>query len=125
GYNTYLNDNPQLTNRLYPGKSPIRIILERNSVIINEESIELTKNREQQLPHLMEILYEKNIQSVMVEGGRKTLDRFIAADLVDEMRVLIGNQVWGNGTLAPQIFQAPDEEILVRDNKIKTYLCKK
>lgn len=120
GYNTLVNDHPQLTNRLYPGKNPQKVILERAAVTIENERYNLS-NATPDLAELMQLFYRKGIQSVLVEGGRKTLDRFINANLVDEIRVLVGNQEWDNGVQAPTITGEPTEEYAVSDNKVKIY----
>ena len=100
GYNTYLNDRPQLTTRLWPGKSPARYIACRNTetaapidgfTLVSEEPAAALQR-----------LYDDKMQSVIIEGGRKTLDRYLAIGLWDEARVLTGNQTWGAGTEAPK-----------------------
>lgn len=116
GYQTMKNDQPQLTTRLYPGKNPQRFVMQRT----NEH---LSGNEYQILPMDIEkalrVMYEARIQSVIVEGGRKTLDRFIASGFWDEARILVGGQTWNGGLKAPQI-PSPfvSEEQCVDDNKI-------
>lgn len=117
GYNTMIHDKPQLTNRLYSGKNPVRFVMQRN---VNTSSYDdnysvLPEN----LIEAMHSLYCQNIQSLIVEGGRKTLERFLDAGLWDEARILIGNQQWGKGLKAPQINQIPDNEIVINDNIIR------
>src|SRR3546814_12157901 len=46
-------------------------------------------------------LYLMDIQSVIIEGGRKTLDLFIEAGLWDEARIFTSPHVWGAGVAAP------------------------
>ena len=48
-------------------------------------------------------LYEAKLQSVIVEGGRKVLDAFIASGLYDEVRILRSPQTLGSGLPAPAI----------------------
>ena len=48
-------------------------------------------------------LYERKIQSVIVEGGRKILDAFIASGLYDEVRILRSPQELGSGLPAPSV----------------------
>jgi len=115
GYNTAVNDKPQLTTRLYPGKNPKRYVMCRKN-----PGIDLTHYTQlaMDLPIAMQTLYENRVQSVIVEGGRKTLDRFIEAGLWDEARILTGSQCWGKGTKAPSL---PDQPHLVQqidDNHI-------
>ena len=48
-------------------------------------------------------LYERKLQSVIVEGGRQVLDAFIASGLYDEVRILRSPQTLGSGLRAPAI----------------------
>ena len=49
------------------------------------------------------IIYEKNIASVIIEGGRQTLQSFIDENLWDEARVFRGPSVLNDGIKAPKI----------------------
>src|SRR5699024_2193348 len=53
------------------------------------------------LEETCEILYRHEIQSVIVEGGSKTLQSFIDAGIWDEARVFTGKKEFGLGTKAP------------------------
>jgi diaminohydroxyphosphoribosylaminopyrimidine deaminase/5-amino-6-(5-phosphoribosylamino)uracil reductase len=127
GTNTVLHDNPKLNVRQWAGKSPIRIVLDKNLNIkgnyhildqsvktiiftevkdksqwlngINYEVIDFTINRPQQI---CEVLHKHNITSVLIEGGAKTLQSFIEADLWDEARVVTGKNNFGDGLKAPE-----------------------
>jgi diaminohydroxyphosphoribosylaminopyrimidine deaminase/5-amino-6-(5-phosphoribosylamino)uracil reductase len=48
-------------------------------------------------------LYLQDIQSVIIEGGTKTLQTFIDANLWDEARIFTANQIWGEGKKAPNL----------------------
>ena len=49
-------------------------------------------------------LYENDIQSVLVEGGTKTLQSFIDSSLWDEARIITNeNLIIENGINAPQM----------------------
>lgn len=99
GYNTYRNDQPQLTTRHYPGNSPKRYIMARQPERLTPiEGFTLLPD---DLPTAMERLYDERILSVIVEGGRKTLDQFIGAGLWDEARILTAPVRWGAGTPSP------------------------
>ncbi len=52
---------------------------------------------------ITEVLQRNKIQSVIVEGGRQTLQTFIDADLWDEARVFVGKNTFGEGVVAPKI----------------------
>lgn len=77
-------EHPQLTVRHWSGPSPKRLIVDR------------------QHPLNLESLYHHNIQSLIVEGGRKTLDSFLAQNLWDEIRVETNTRITATGgTRAP------------------------
>ncbi|MCR4810935.1 MAG: bifunctional diaminohydroxyphosphoribosylaminopyrimidine deaminase/5-amino-6-(5-phosphoribosylamino)uracil reductase RibD [Prevotella sp.] len=79
-------EHPQLTVRHWVGPSPKRLVIDR------------------QHPLNLESLYHHNIQSLIVEGGRKTLDSFLAQDLWDEIRVETNTMLTvTGGTRAPHL----------------------
>ena len=56
----------------------------------------------EQLPEkISDLLYRYQIQSIIIEGGRQTLQSFIDADLWDEARIFKGDIVLNQGTKAP------------------------
>lgn len=122
GFNTALKDNPRLTARLFPGKNPVRIVWDPKlelpmtqhllsdgvpTIIFNNEKegqeghLSYLKVEHGNLQGLLNKLYEQNIQSVIIEGGAKTLAQFIEQNLWDEARIVTGNMSIGNGILAP------------------------
>ena len=119
GYNTFLNDKPQLTNRLYAGKSPKRYIMTENP---DKEAFNLQKVGFEALPETLNealpLLFEAKIQSLIVEGGKTTLERFISANLWDEMRVLQGNIRWNRGVPAPIKPACCAETMQIENNQV-------
>lgn len=116
GYNTLVNDHPQLTTRLFPGKNPQRFVCQRNSDSSENSYYQtLPENPAEALQQL----YELKIQSVIVEGGRKTLQRFIDHQLWDEARILTGQQLWDSGVQAPHIEGVCIKEETVNENTIR------
>ena len=139
GANTVLNDNPQLNLRCAAGQPPLRIALfgrlpekreryhlfdrSQPTLIFNteldaeEENLTFVKiPTGQSLSYILDELYRRQVQSVMVEGGRRLLDRFLNAGLWDEARILIGNTTFGRGLPAPVIPRAADFTEQVGDN---------
>ena len=55
------------------------------------------------LPQVLKILYQENIQSVIVEGGVKTLNAFIEQNIWDEARILSSNEFWNDGIKSPEL----------------------
>lgn len=96
GTTTLLSDNPSLTSRLMPGKSPRPVIFDSQRISAPEmrESLNVFKRNpiildpQTGLGENMHVLFEKfGIISLMVEGGRRLLDSFVVAGLYDEIRV--------------------------------------
>lgn len=125
GTQTVIDDNPTLNVRDWTGNNPIRIVLDRKNRIPKESNIinddaktivisqehntsetdhilfETIDFKENSATEIVKTLYKHNIQSVIVEGGRQTLEMFINANLWDEARVFKGNVHLKNGTKAP------------------------
>jgi diaminohydroxyphosphoribosylaminopyrimidine deaminase/5-amino-6-(5-phosphoribosylamino)uracil reductase len=113
GYQTMANDQPQLTTREYPGKNPQRFVMQRGTEnIASLPYTPLPDNAQEAI----EKLYQLNIQSVIIEGGRKTLEKFIDAGLWDEARILVGNQTWGKGLPAPNTPGFIEKTVNIDDN---------
>ena len=122
GRGTAENDQPQLTTRLYPGKNPLRVVIDphlRAPVLGgNEDTMVFNCNKqgkenntefvlfktEDSLHEIVNKLYEKQILSVLVEGGPNTLHRFLDAGLYDEIRIIQSKTMRLNeGIAAPHI----------------------
>lgn len=126
GKNTALIDNPSLTSRSVSGNNPIKILIDKNldipssynifnkeapTLIFNEKitcknnhltyiQIDFSKNI---IPQITDRLYLEKIQSVIVEGGRKTLQDFIDFGLWDEAIITTSQNIIKNGTDAPYL----------------------
>lgn len=128
GTKTALMDNPSLTVRYVAGNNPTRILIDRTLKvpfgynIYNEEAQTIVfteSNTDFKAPHvefvhadfrdgkisisnILEELYKRNLQSLIVEGGSALLHSFIESDLWDEMQVEIVNGLrLGKGVFAP------------------------
>ena len=127
GYNTALRDNPSLTNRLWAGKNPLRVVLDRDMTIgkssklfdgaartvvftgvdvdadlsgVTYCKIDFGGNVAAQV---LEALNAMKVQSLIVEGGAATHKMFMDAGLWDEARVLVSSQMLGGGTSAVSV----------------------
>jgi diaminohydroxyphosphoribosylaminopyrimidine deaminase/5-amino-6-(5-phosphoribosylamino)uracil reductase len=128
GRKTVQNDNPSLTVREFSGVNPIRIIIDSQlqlseelnifsddapTIIFNRSRnevkgmIEWIKISETNTELILEELYKRNILSVFVEGGSRTLQYFIFGNVWDEARVIVGNTLFSEGTKAPTINKVP------------------
>lgn len=109
GARTLINDNPSLTTREYKGQSPNRFVIDtKNSINLTDFKIGNLEG-ETHLIHTDNIeavlaqLFEHNMQSVIIEGGCKTLQAFIDANAWDEARIIKGSQNISAGTKSPKI----------------------
>ena len=119
GSNTIKTDNPSLTIRLWTGKNPVRVIIDESiklaenvavfnqdadTIVINrslsavKNNVEFYKINEDQsaTEAVLECLYKRQINSVFIEGGTKTLQYFINAGLWDEARVITNTTLFLN-----------------------------
>lgn len=122
---TAWHDNPRLNVRNWSGRNPVRIVVDRflkvgthrhlfdgsqRTICFNtvqessRENLEYVRlQTENILPEILEHLYQRNIQSMIVEGGAQLLTSFITANLWDEARVFISPTAFGQGIAAPAI----------------------
>lgn len=90
GSGTALADNPALTCRLWPGRSPRPVVLDRRGRVDAEQlrmSDPIVLRDYPSLDDAMRQLYARGITSVLVEGGAQVLQSFIDADLYDDVHI--------------------------------------
>lgn len=127
GTNTLLEDNPSLTTRDWEGKHPIRIVLDKNETLskdlkVFDNEAETILIRETSAETISDLLFEANINSVIIEGGAKTLQLFIKSSLWDEARVFFGNSVFKEGIKAPKLKGKLIDEQQSLDDTLKIYV---
>ena len=127
GTNTAKIDNPQLTNRLWTGASPMRVVLDRVGRLSPDlqvfddstETIIFSENEDVKqffksyntnvtickivLREVLSHLYERKIKSIIVEGGAQLLQSFISENLWDEARIFTAHHALNEGIAAPKI----------------------
>lgn len=123
GTNTAQLDNPELTNRLWNGNSPVRLVIDLNLKLSHDLKIfkndaatvvfNLRKNStgfhaplknevyyyqvtdsDKTIEQILEACYKLKIQNILVEGGRKLLQSFIDKDLYDEARIITNTKMF-------------------------------
>ena len=128
GRNTILNDNPSLTVREFSGSNPTRIVIDSNlklskdvgvfsdeapTLVFNrvknglEGTTEWIKIQETSTKYILEELYKRNILSILVEGGSRTLQYFIIDNVWDEARVIVSSALFKEGMRAPVLTKTP------------------
>jgi diaminohydroxyphosphoribosylaminopyrimidine deaminase/5-amino-6-(5-phosphoribosylamino)uracil reductase len=126
GTRTALTDDPELTARDWQGRQPLRLVIDRvgklpdslkildgktPTVIFSERALEPEENIRQvkltggpdMVDGILDFLYNNEIQSLIVEGGRTTLEGFINRNLWDEARVFTGDKQFRSGIMAPRL----------------------
>ncbi len=123
---TAINDNPELSVREWTGEHPLRLVVDENHIL--PDNLQLfnqkiptivfcrkpSKNKYNLeyvsldfdspiAPQILSYLHEKEIQSLIVEGGKLMLDSFINEDMWDEIRLLSGDKFFYKGLKAPDI----------------------
>lgn len=144
GKNTALIDNPELTARLWKGKNPLRIVIDKNNAIpssnklyndaantlvfnalktdkqqhIEWQQISFTENVPQQI---LNELYKRNIQSVIIEGGAITAQHFLQENLVDEVRLITAPCHLENGIKTPDFSGKLHDKFLLQKDVIEIF----
>ena len=145
GRNTIINDNPSLTVREYKGLNPIRIVIdsqlrisedlniysdEAPTLVFNriknekKKNVEWIKISETSTSNILEELYKRDISSVFVEGGSRTLQYFIIDNVWDEARVIVGNTKFYDGVKAPIINKIPSDSFEFGEDMVYIYFRK-
>lgn len=124
GTNTAEADNPKLDVRHWEGKNPTRIVLDKTlrlsdnlnlldgsipTLVFTETKKDSKQNVEYitipfdelMLQHLLKELYQRNILSLLVEGGTQLLSSFIQANLWDEAKIFVAPKKLNEGVKAP------------------------
>ena len=139
-------DNPRLTNRLFYGKSPQRVILDRRLELSQDhhifdqsvptlifhsptltppkprpgiEYLPLPNNRD--LNPVLEQLHQRKISTLMVEGGAGLLQSFIDQRLWDEARVFQSKRYLYEGIKAPQLQIKPFMTCEIDDDQLSHF----
>ena len=144
GRKTVVADNPFLTVRTSKGKNPKRIIIDKELLLdiksnvfdnqadtivfnnIKSTTIDKTTYLKADFNNLNEDilnqLYNRNILSLIVEGGAITINSFIATNLYDEIRVFTADKLLKNGVNSPEL---PDinliETSIINNDKLEIY----
>lgn len=147
GNQTINADNPRLNTRLYKGRSPRIIVVDRQGIVqpsaaIFESdnpviyftqkhrqeihnSIQLIVPEDASIQEYLTLLYQNGITSILVEGGATLLQQFIDSDLWDMARVETAPfNLAQNGTIvSPKLNITPTKQTIIDGNQIDIY-CK-
>lgn len=145
GAHTVVSDNPKLTNRYWPGNSPVRIVIDAQLKLnkaanifaktekgfifnfikeeVQDNLIYVKLQDAALLPQLLNSLYKFSIEAVLVEGGTKTLQSFLDAGLWDEARIITNRtKIIEDGITAPEFnFGEAQKTINIKDDRLQFY----
>lgn len=144
GQRTAILDNPHLNVREWYGENPLRVLIdpdlsvvspnnlldtEQETLIFNHKKSEhtgtneyiQTNAQESMIPQILEELYNRDIQSIIIEGGAFVLNAFIKEGLWDEARRFIGPIFLENGVAAPLIIGKPKHSEMIENTKLHYY----
>jgi len=145
GTNTAEIDNPQLTNRLWAGASPVRVVLDRRGRLSTDlrvfdstaRTIIFSENEDVKqffkssnvdvtickivLRDLLNHLYQSKIKSIIVEGGAQLLQSFISENLWDEVRIFTASHHLGEGVAAPKLDGKMVQQISIENDTLTVF----
>jgi len=145
GRKTVVADNPSLTVRECEGKNPIRIVIdkelslnEKSNVFDDQSETIVFNNIKTNIidkrtylkadfnnlnQDILKQLYNRDILSLIIEGGAFTINSFIENGLYDEIRVFTTNKVLENGIKSPNIPEIKNsKKITINNDKLEIYI---
>jgi len=146
GTNTARHDNPQLNVRLWQGRNPVRVVVDKklslpeNLHVFDKSQPTLCYNLSKQsqahnleyvkldnvdfTESLLRDMHQKGIQSVIIEGGAALLNDLINNGFWDEARVFISKNKFENGINAPALVVDVAHKSAVGDDILNIYYHK-
>lgn len=148
GTHTARYDNPKLNTRFWTGKNAIRVIIDKQLILPqnlhlfdnSQTTICFNYSIDEQIGNnifikipanisleefIIKELYQRKIQSVIIEGGTILLQKFMDLGLYDEAVILKSQKFLGNGITAPNMDTIAVSKENLGDNEIcfhyKTY----
>lgn len=147
GVQTIIDDNPSLTTRHWKGNHPFRFVIDPhnripkdskimsdgfNSYLLNRvkvknnfKQIEYIKTSFNSTETILETIHKKDIQSIIVEGGARTLKYFLSEKLWDEIRILENSKKIENGVGAPKVSHLVTKKEVLDQDSIYYYFANK
>lgn len=144
GTRTAQVDNPRLNVRAWSGRNPVRVVIDRflklnenlnlfdrshptlcYNLIRNEGHKNLTLvrlNEKEFWQEMIHDLYQRDLQSLMVEGGAQTLESFISGDMWDEARIFRSRRSFGKGIAAPVLRGQLVSEQEIMDDHLSIFM---
>ena len=127
GTNTVLLDNPTLTTRMWEGPNPLRVTIDRNGVLpdsvhLKDGKVPTVIYEDGDLKQILDDLYKRGVQSLLVEGGAQLIQRFIDSNLWDEARIEVAPITLRKGVSVRKMMNAElVKEVVLDGRKILNY----
>ncbi|MDR7371123.1 bifunctional diaminohydroxyphosphoribosylaminopyrimidine deaminase/5-amino-6-(5-phosphoribosylamino)uracil reductase RibD [Flavobacterium aquidurense] len=142
GTQTVIDDNPKLNARDWSGNNPVRVVLDQNNRISKDsfifddsvKTIVFTKSEnnistenttfevidfnQNTIPQILTVLHQKQIQSIIIEGGLQTLQSFIDLNIWDEARIFVGETSFEKGTRAPSLVKKNTTKTSIKNDEL-------
>lgn len=109
GSGTALLDDPRLLTTRWSGRNPARVLLDRRgrvsatARIFSNEAETIVYNKCTDWSFILHDLAQRDIHSVLVEGGAQVLRSVIESGLYDEVHVEVSPMRIGSGVEAPRV----------------------
>ena len=144
GTNTAIIDNPKLTTRLYPGSSPIRIVIDRHQRIpkghhllsddrdtwiytyddqydLNNDHkklIIIPEGLDDELTWILEHIAHAGISTVLIEGGRALLNSLIKKRLWHDAYIIETTKELHSGIKSPKLSGKINRTLILEEDKV-------
>ncbi|KOY50711.1 Riboflavin biosynthesis protein RibD [Polaribacter dokdonensis DSW-5] len=148
GTNTVIADNPKLNVRSWTGNNPTRVVLDNHlrlpkslhvfdnsvkTIFITDKNTDANSKQENMVfekidfqnnvaKQIISILQKHKIQSLIVEGGAKTLQTFIDENLWDEAMVFVGDVELKEGVKGPEFDVQLAHQQKIKNDTLKVYI---
>lgn len=136
-------DNPSLTVREIAGRNPLRIVIDqylklpKNLNLFNNKARTIIFNKDKTyketlnsyikldfnniIINILEELYKQKVQSIIIEGGLKTLQSFIEINMWDEARVFSTAIDLNDGIKSPLISKKHSYTTLIKSDELRYF----
>ncbi len=123
GIGTVRADDPLLTCRMEGGRDPIRIICDSKLCTpLTSQIIQTARDVHVDLPTLMERLGEKQIDSILLEGGGTLNWAALESGIVQKIQTYIAPKLFGGRTAKTPVegtgFPTPADSVLLKNTTI-------
>lgn len=148
GTNTVIADNPKLNVRSWTGNNPTRVVLDNHlrlpkslhmfdnsvkTIFITDKNTDANSKQENMVfekidfqnnvaKQIISILQKHKIQSLIVEGGAKTLQTFIDENFWDEAMVFVGDVELKEGVKGPEFDVQLAHQQKIKNDTLKVYI---